>query len=344
MNIKLSEYSHNNIQSIINNGDEIAIMCSGGADSMALLDFLSSKKFKKIHVLHINHNINLKSDSWLNIVRNFSKILNFKFKNIIFSSYKLDWDDSCTKSETNCRNKRYQWIYQYCQENNIKHVFTGHHKNDLLENHFISVFRNRTQDFSLLEKNLNKECNISFYKIFLQTSKNEIYEYCDKHHILYVTDESNFESANLRNVIRNDLMNGLSELGLDDTEFNHYINGANNFFDHYMKVNAYYNNQVKHKYNNILDSKKNKNEDTIRYSFLLNSDDDAYMIASVIKYFYLKQFDANLSNDCFEYIMKQLDNTNVRLGRRMVKVNEYISFRFNDQHSPLIYIFIKRDN
>lgn len=335
---EISEKSHKNIVSIAKNLNiqDIAVMCSGGADSMAVLHYLVNffskrKRSINIHVLYVNHSISPYSSDWEGIVFNFSKQYNDLYKenvSVIFSSHKIKWEENEIKSETNCRKKRYDWILKYCKDNQVNHIFTGHHKNDLFENNLISIFRNRTQDFSLLEKYTSKD-GFSFYKIFLSNSKNEIFSYCENNRIIYVTDESNFESGNIRNVIRNDLMNGIKNLG--EKEYSHYMNAANAFFEHYSMLNEFINEFVKNKFEEL----KNNNFEYIAFNEFNNN--NIYWFSLLLKDYCYNQWGTNLSNSSIEQIVKKMKLSGFQSGKNKIKVNENLTLIFNTDDFKIIF-------
>lgn len=166
INLQLNQF----METLNNEKAKNVLLCvSGGIDSMALLysfyeNACGNKLFNgDIHVIYVNHGISKNAHFWGEFVENEVNKLNkegFKSKkyplNIIFKKFELNLKEKNENlSEQNLRNKRYEVIFNYCIENNIKHLATAHHRNDYLENNFISIFKNRLYSFSMNEKSVN---------------------------------------------------------------------------------------------------------------------------------------------------------------------------------------------
>ena len=112
---------------------------SGGPDSLCLAYFGKkySLEFKnKAHVVIVDHK--LRKDSTKEAAK-VKKML----KNKKIDSKIINWKGALPKSniQKSARDIRYSLLSNYCQDNNIKYIVTGHHLDDQVENFFIRLVR-----------------------------------------------------------------------------------------------------------------------------------------------------------------------------------------------------------
>ena len=129
--------NYNNFTTEINkigffeNKAKIAVGVSGGPDSIVLAFLLS--KFAKIKgytviALIVNHNLRLESSQEAKEVSDY--LTRNKINNKV-----LSWRRKKNKkaSQEKARNARFEILHNYCKNNNIIHLFLGHHFDDNLE-------------------------------------------------------------------------------------------------------------------------------------------------------------------------------------------------------------------
>lgn len=282
----------------LNQYKDIAICVSGGADSMYLLNLIY-QYFKQntstnigisiaLHILHVNHGINPESNKWEELVKTHVEKLNFDLSSgagacanttnnlmatvtatatakptivLKFASTQLHLRlaNQYSQSETLCRNLRWQWIEQYCLDNNVPVILTAHHKEDENENRFISIFRNRNGELNQPIVSINKQTKLIKIKPLLlpefkTLTKQNIINHLNQINVQFVHDPSNDEQFCLRNVIRNGLFKGLKMLNPKENE--HYLNAMDKFFNHYNKVNDFYNQFIQKETQQILQTVK----------------------------------------------------------------------------------------
>lgn len=247
------------------NKHHIIVCCSGGADSMALLMMCyqyvnqfnmnnNNIKNKDNHLLnselpnrqhrsitmsafHVKHGLSPNQYDWANLVKSKCDSLNIPLHIVEVNPHQRPL------SETEARKLRYEALDEYITSKSLSDyntdviVVTGHHKNDRLENYLISIFKNRTHNFDLINHAKNSGCKtISYQKPLLNMTKEELVDYCHKHQLDFVHDESNDVSDNLRNIIRNQLFKCMDTL----KHKAQYMISLERFFDNYKTFNEFY--------------------------------------------------------------------------------------------------------
>jgi len=181
----------------LNNNDTIVIACSGGPDSMCLVDLaLHINKNIKIVVAHVNHNVREESASELLFVKKYCED-----NNIIFESMKID-DYTNSNFEQEARDKRYKFFENLIIKYKAKFLLTAHHGDDLIETILMRLVRGSSlKGYSGFES--VKKCkNYTILRPLVTTTKKDIIEYNKKNNIKYVLDYTNDLDVHTRNRYR----------------------------------------------------------------------------------------------------------------------------------------------
>lgn len=260
----------------------LIVCCSGGADSMALLDMSyhyirnqqdqSDKSNTTLSVFHVKHGMSANQNDWAELVQRYGSSLSLDVyvANVNPEQIKL--------TETEARAKRYAVLDEYIQildkklSSNTKCtqfiVLTGHHKDDRLENFLISIFKNRVHNFDLVNHvayGNHSSGRVCFQKPLLGYAKEELIHYCQSKNIEYVTDESNLISDNLRNIFRNQVFPFIEKL----KNPKQYLTSLESFFDSYKLFHDFYILSVQDVKNKMMQQVK-KLDDGVRYSCSLD--------------------------------------------------------------------------
>ena len=166
---------------------ETIVACSGGVDSMALVDFLKNGK-KKVHLAFFHHETETSEKA-------FRFLLDYTNKNdltLFFGTIKNKKQKNQSQEEF-WRNERYNFLRSF----NLP-ILTGHHLNDAVE----------TWVFSSLHGNpkLIPYENQGVFRPLLLTPKKELYNWCIRHNVPWQEDESNKDTKYARNRIRNNII------------------------------------------------------------------------------------------------------------------------------------------
>ena len=163
------------------------LACSGGSDSMVILDFLMKNPKNKFDVIHFNHGTKYCDEAEKFIVSFCKK------HNIECIVGKIGRQK--TKDESNemyWRDERYKFFSQFKSEP----IITCHHLKDEIETWVMSSFKGESKIIPYY----NEKYNI--IRPFIITSKKDIDEWAKFHKVKYVVDQSNYDTSITRNFIR----------------------------------------------------------------------------------------------------------------------------------------------
>lgn len=190
---------------LIKEGETIAVACSGGQDSMCLLNVLMRLRNKlkfNLVVVNVDHSLRKTSASDSNFVRNYCEKNNLKLY-----SYVLDIAKLCENKkmgvEQGAREGRYQVFNKLLDSGVVNKIALGHHMQDQAETILLNIFRGAGVA-GACGMELNRDGR--FIRPLLYTPKTEIQAYIESNDIPFVEDETNLSNDYSRNYIRNMLM------------------------------------------------------------------------------------------------------------------------------------------
>jgi tRNA(Ile)-lysidine synthase len=166
---------------------KVYVACSGGSDSMAILDFLVRGK-REVTVAHFNHNTPFGRFAE-KFVKGYCRKNNIKLVVGQIQREKLDKESW----EEYWRNERYRFF-----ESLDGPVITAHHLDDVVEWWTFTSFHGNPR---LIPYQNNKTI-----RPFLSTSKEEIWNWVDRKSVPYVTDPGNFDEKYMRSLIRKNII------------------------------------------------------------------------------------------------------------------------------------------
>ncbi len=176
---------------------------SGGCDSMCLLDLLVKNHYQVI-VCHVNYN--LRNDT----IEDYLVVSEYCKKNHIPFYYKeVDYIPKDNFQDA-ARKIRYQFYYEIGQLYHTHDVFLGHHQDDVLETIMMQKERNQQYTYWGIKENSIVQQN-HVIRILLACLKKEIIEYCQKYHVPYHDDYTNFQTHFRRDYLRNVCIPQMSE-------------------------------------------------------------------------------------------------------------------------------------
>lgn len=218
---------------LIEENDKIVIGVSGGPDSICVLHILNLIKEKlnvEIYVAHINHMIREEAYSETEYVKELCQTIGVKcFVKIIdvqeFANIKK------IGTEEAGRIIRYEFFNEIATKVQANKIVTAHNSNDNAETVLLNILRG--SGLSGL-KGIAPIRDNKYIRPLIETSREDIEEYCEIHKLEPKIDKSNQESIYKRNKVRNDLIpyiqkefnpsilksvNRLSEVAREENEY-----------------------------------------------------------------------------------------------------------------------------
>lgn len=179
---------------------QVVLACSGGVDSMAALDFLRRNHKVTVHFVH--HNTKT-SDIANYFLRDYCKENNIAFLSTRIFAHKAQRQSQ----EEFWREERYKYFFAW---KNVP-VVTCHHLNDAVETWVWSSLNGCGKIIPYRNNNVIRP--------FLTTTKKSLEDWCLRHDVPWVEDESNLDTSYTRNYIRHELMSGILKVnpGIEKT-------------------------------------------------------------------------------------------------------------------------------
>lgn len=169
------------------------VACSGGPDSMALLDQLN-KQGKDIVVAHVNYKHRDTADRDENIVKDYCK----KYDIPVRVCYPVHEKGNF---QAWARDVRYAFFEEVADAFDAKILYVAHQMDDVIETYLFQKNRNMICDwYGLKEKSMRHGYQI--IRPLLSFTKNELQDYCNVNGVSFGIDESNLTNHYTRNVIR----------------------------------------------------------------------------------------------------------------------------------------------
>lgn len=179
----------------------IAVACSGGADSLAVL-LLTWAHFteqrEQLCVLHYDHSVRNDSAADADFVREVCKALN-----VLFVCGKREACENA-HSESDLRRLRLDFFRREMLSRNIGILIQGHQRDDVAETLLMRLTRGAgTEGLSAPKKQSRQSDGRLFVRPLLETPKSDILAALRKYGIPWREDSSNTENDYFRNRIRN---------------------------------------------------------------------------------------------------------------------------------------------
>lgn len=191
--------------SLIEEKDRIVVGVSGGPDSICLLhvlNFLKEKLKIEIIVAHINHMIRVEADEETEYVREFSKKLGIECF-VKKTDVEAIAREQKRGTEETGRDIRYAFFEEVAKKTGANKIATAHNLNDKAETVFLNIIRGSGTSGL---KGIEPIRDNTFIRPLIETSREDIEEYCKEYNLNPKIDKTNEETIYRRNKIRNDLI------------------------------------------------------------------------------------------------------------------------------------------
>jgi len=181
----------------------IAVAVSGGADSLALLllahDF-AKKNSGRVLALTVDHDLRPESSTEAHQVKVWAQARGIE--HII-----LEWQGEKPKNrlQEKAREARYQLLTNWCKENDISHLFLGHHGQDQEETFWIRLSSGSGLDgLSGMKKSIKKN-GVFIHRPLLSVPKEHLKSILSNENQEWIEDPSNHNDRFLRGRLRESL-------------------------------------------------------------------------------------------------------------------------------------------
>lgn len=192
---------------------KVLVACSGGPDSMTLLDILRTSKGQSIIVGHVNHQLRETAQRDEEIVKKYCKKHGITLE-ILTVDIKNESKKTKTTVEECARNVRKKWL----EEMRIKHhadiIATAHHSDDQAETVLYRITK-----WTGITGLVGIEWEAGYYsRPLIWVTKSEILNYAKKNKIPYWHDETNDDTSIPRNMLRHEVLPRLQEINPEVTQ------------------------------------------------------------------------------------------------------------------------------
>ena len=164
---------------------KVTVACSGGVDSMAVVDFLRRKH--DVTIAYFNHGTKHGSEAMMFV----GKYCSDNNIPVMFGICRTERGIGESPEEY-WRRERYDFLRQ------LGPVITCHHLDDCVETYIWSALHGTPKVIPLTRNNVLRP--------FLTTRKRDFINWCSVYDVPFIQDESNDDPKYMRNYIRNEMM------------------------------------------------------------------------------------------------------------------------------------------
>lgn len=184
---------------------KLIISCSGGPDSMVLLDifreYLWKAAEKNLIIAHIHHGLRESAERDLKIVKDYAE-KHYLMWEYLRADIRSEAQKTKTTIEECARNIRKDWLETIRKKHSADLILTAHHADDQAETLLYRI----TKWTSITGLIGIESLRWYYYRPLLWVSKQEIILYAQEHHIPYGYDETNEDTTIPRNLLRHEVL------------------------------------------------------------------------------------------------------------------------------------------
>ena len=188
------------LKKTIDKNTSLVVACSGGPDSMCLLDLVTKLKDElnlNIIVAHVNHKLRSESEEEAKMVENYSTENNLIFELLEITDY-----INGNFSEEDARKRRYKFFNEVIEKYHATVLLTAHHGDDLIETILMRLTRGSNLSGYIGIKEISQNENYKTLRPLLSVTKDEIINYLKENNVPYRLDKTNQELKHTRNRYR----------------------------------------------------------------------------------------------------------------------------------------------
>lgn len=185
----------------------ITVGFSGGRDSVALLKALCVLRDKRnspiedILAVHVHHALSTNANKWARFCRQTAEALGVNFK-VAYVRVKSKGEGV----EAAARKARYEAIFKAAEAFDSHMVMTAHHQDDRLETFLIQWMRGAGVDGLATFPVARSVGAVKLVRPLMRLPRELLERYLELNNLTWVEDESNADTAYLRNAIRHEVL------------------------------------------------------------------------------------------------------------------------------------------
>lgn len=192
----------------------LAIACSGGLDSMALLRLAHAWAVEEgvaLHAFHVHHGLSPNADAWLAHCEQACAGLG-----IAFDHRRVEVLKGKDGTEAAARKLRYRALGDMCVQHGVPLLLTAHHLNDQAETVLLQLLRGSGpaglsgMDAVNRAPGLLGDPDLVMARPLLPVSRQQLEEFVRTEGLAWVEDESNNDPRYARNALRHGVMPALA--------------------------------------------------------------------------------------------------------------------------------------
>ena len=183
--------------------DSVILWCSGGPDSMYLLNQILETSFaKNLVICYFNHKTRPETDDEDEYLEKLAWAIWCQFEQAECDFERIKKLHPSRSFEELAREKRYPFFDAVMNIHNSQYVLTAHHLDDRIETCMFNMLRG-TKLTGLINMT---ECHGWILRPLLNIEKTEILEYLETNSLKYFVDETNENTDITRNKIRHEIL------------------------------------------------------------------------------------------------------------------------------------------
>lgn len=288
----------------------IVVACSGGPDSMCLLDLVTKLKDElnlNIIVAHVNHKLRSESEEEAKMVENYAKENNITFELLEITNY-----INGNFTEEDARKRRYNFFNEIIKKYQASALLTAHHGDDLIETILMRLTRGSNLSGYIGIKEISQTDNYKTLRPLLTITKDEIVNYLKENNVPYRLDKTNEELKHTRNRYRHIVLPFLKKENPKVHE--KYLKFSKELIEYDNFVNTYIKDKKFIVDNSIVINKVSSEIDFIKRKYL------ELLIKDIQKKDYFDVSDEQMNN-----LMKLYNQSNktIDLNNNYMGVNSY---------------------
>lgn len=309
----------------------IIVGCSGGPDSMCLLDMLHKEGYK-IVCAHVNHNIRKESAKEYKFIEKYCNEKKIEFEGLELDSHKKG-------NESYYRKKRYAFYKSTADQYDTPYIMTAHHGDDLIETVLMRISRGSDIKGYMGFPKVYLEGKYKIVKPLIFYTKKDLIEYDKYNGIPFVHDPSNDDDEYTRNRYRHHLLPFLKEetpnIAAKYLRYSEELEEANNFIEKLVLSN--YQSNYKdgildlNKFN-AMDEYLQKKELRHIFKYIYKDDVDKLKVFHIEKIIELIKKETNFTFDLPNGIVATREYSSLRFVKKEEKIEPYC-IEFNDSVS-----------